>query len=333
MKKRTLILFGLVPFLIGLAVGFSHGSHTATPVAPGTVAFQNSAIAPTDVITLSDNGNIFQLTATTTKQITQGQNLIEPVFMGSGYLAITKTTNYASLDFYDNQGNRGRIVYSGNTGNVDTMHWISDPAIDAADTQLAYVSDRDSGKTGISDNALYLQPLSGGTPTVIGQPDPHSGGIAHPVFSPINRNLIFYDYYQYDGQTYNPYSTIYEYDSTTGNTVSLTDEKTNAYQEALSPDGKQILFLGRNEDNAATLYLAQVGDFALSHPQALLTGDIAYPQFSYTLNTLYFLQATKNTGYDLMRATIVKGKLTNVTAITTTAQLLGSSSYTLTPRH
>ncbi|HEV2339414.1 MAG TPA: hypothetical protein VGT05_01455 [Patescibacteria group bacterium] len=327
MKKRVLLLFSILPLIIGYLFASFHAV-LVTNTAP---AFNLQNIAPGDMVTISNGGDIYQLTTTNSKQIIHGQNLIEPVMAGGNIIAVAKTINYASLLLYDQSGNKIKTLFNGNTGTVDTMHWVTDPAVNPAQDRIAYVSDKDRQQTNVPDNALYVLNLSDGTSTNIANPDPYSGGIAHPVFNPVNGNVLLYDYYQYDSKTLAPYSTIEEYSKDTGFTTTLTFENKNAYQESFSPDGKTLLFLGRNSDmNTVTLYRADFTDTGLMNVQTLASGDFAFPVFSNMKNRIYFLQSEENKGYNLMEATMQKGKLNNIGPVISGYQLAGNSSFMVT---
>jgi len=176
-----------------------------------------------------------------------------------------------------------------------------------------------------------VENLSDGTVEKIVDPDPHSGGIADPVWDPTNPNLITYDYYQYD-DNYNPYSTIDEYNIQTQITTHLTTQSQNAYQGAFSPDGKEFIFLARNNDITPVMYIAKVTDNGLTGVHSIASGDFAYPAFSNTPNHIYYLEAEGNNGYDLYTATLVDGNLTNASAISVGEKLLTNSGFTVSKK-
>lgn len=327
MKKRTLALFSILPFITGFLMA---SLQTRQPIIQASSLSPNN-ILPSDTIVLSSNGDIYKLTQNNSTQITHGQNLIEPIVTGSSIIAVEKTTNYSSLFEYNLEGNKISTLFSGKGDNIDTMNWITDPTMSADHNTIAYVSDKDRGQTNVPDNALYAYTLSDRKTVTIAKPDPYSGGITHPTYDPTNENIILYNYYQYDPQTLTPYSTIEEYAQDTGLTTTLTFEDKNAYQQSFSPDGKQLLFLGRNGDTSTvTLYLADLTEKGLTNIQSLGTGDFAYPTFSNTKNHIYYLQSEGNNGYNLVTATLQNNTLTHVLSITNGFQLLGNSSYTVT---
>lgn len=327
MKKRVLLLFTIMPFILGFLVAYIQGKP-----ASRSASFATNVIQPTDKIVFSNNGDIYTLTKNGTTQVTHGQRLVEPVMVGSNFVAVKKTTNYASLLMLDQTGDKVKTLFNGNSDKIDTMSWITDPAVNPDQNKIAYVSDKDKTQTDVPDNALYVLNLSTGKSTNIAKPDPYSGGLADPFFDPMDSNIILYDYYQYDSQTLVPYSTIEQYDYNSGLITTLTYENKNAYQQALSPDGKQLLFLGRNDgSNTVTLYIANFdSSMGLSSIHPLLIGDIAYPKFSNTKGAIYYLQAQGNSGYNLMTATIQKDKLSNVQTVIFGNTLMGNSSYEIT---
>lgn len=325
MKVRTILLFTILPFIIGFVMAYFQGKPTTH-----TTSFSSENILPTDTITLSNNGDIYSLNHHGVTQITHNQHLIEPVTVKTAFVAIEKKTNSSSLIIYDHSGNKAKTLFNGNSDNIDTMSWITDPSVNSDQTRIAYVSDKDRLQTNTPDNQLYIFNLADGTSTNIVKADPYSGGITHPIFNPVNGNIVLYDYYQYDPQTLMPYSTIEEYNKQAGLTTTLTFEDKNAYQESLSPDGKQILFLGRNIDsNTASLYLADFTDNGLTNIQILATGDFAYPVFSNTKNHIYYLSSDRNHGYNLLTATVQKNKLINSLPIVNGFQLQGTSSFSI----
>ena len=324
MKKRVLLLFSIVPFTLGFLVAYVQGKPTSH-----STSFAPNAIQPTDKITLINNGDIYALTQNGVEQITHGQHLLEPALVGSNYVSVEKTTNYSSMVLFDNQGNKIKTLFDGNSDKIDTMSWVTDPAINPAQNRIAYVSDKDKVDTNVPDNALYVLNVSTGKSTNIATPDPYSGGLADPVFDPVDGNIVLYDYYQYDPKTLTPYSTIEQYDNSSGLITTLTYENKNAYQQAISSDGKQLMFLGRNDgSNTVTLYIADFDASAgLSNIHALFTGDLAYPKFSNVKGVIYFMQAQGNNEYNLMTATVQKSKLNNIHSVISGNTLLGNSSY------
>ncbi len=327
MNKKILIIYAIVAFVLGIFSAYMLGGPATKP----PTSFKTTVMQPADSIVLSENGDIYTLRKNFVTQITHGQQLIEPVVAGNSYIAIHKATNYASMEMFDQQGSLQKTLFNGNTGNIDTMNWISDPAVSADQSMVAYVSDRDRVRTQVPDNALYTLDLATGESKNIANPAPYSGGLAHPIFDPVDSTIILYDYYQYDPQTLVPYSTIEQYDTQSGLTTPLTFENKNAYQWAFSPDGKQLLFLGRNGDtNTVTVYLANYDSTnGLSNIHAIAFGDFAYPEFSYISGYIYMLQAEGNTGYNLVTGVIKKNVLTDIQTVVSGNSLLGNSSYTV----
>lgn len=329
-RKRVLLLVTIVPLILGYYIA-SHQSNSNTLQNSGTLSFDNMNVVGHDVITLSAQGNIYQLNQSTTKQITRDQTVIEPAPLNNGFIGIVKTTNYAQLLNFDQNGNLLQPFFNGNTGNINTMSWISDPAVNQANNKIAFVSDKDKQATGVPDNALYVLSLQTNTTELVAKPDPYSGGLTHPTWDPANAQLLFYDYYQYDPKSLNPYSTIEEFDPTIGYPQAVTTNTENAFQENISPNGKKIIFLLRTADTLqVSITIADLTENGLTHVTSLATGDFAYPEFSLTNNHIYFMEATGNSGYNLYTASILKNKLTNILPIAEGAQLLGNSSYTVT---
>ncbi len=327
-KKRTLLAFTIIPFIIGYFFAQSRENTVInTPLQPD---FYNSNIQPNDKITLASGGNIYSLTENGVNQVTKNQNIIEPVPLGNNYVAIDKETNFSKMIEFDGKGNVINTLFNGDTGNIDTMNWATDPAVNNGQNKIAFVSDKDRLLIGAPDNALYVYDLSSAKSTNIAKPDPYSGGLAHPVWDPADSNILFYDYYQYDPKTLEPYSTVMEYDKQTGEIFPLTTDKQNAFQSSISSDGKKVLFIIRN-NNAfnVSLYIADFGNNGLSNEHLLATGDFAYPQFSNSDGYIYYLMATGNTGYNLMKAQIVNNKLSGIVQITSGSNLLGNSSFTV----
>ncbi len=323
---RAVIIFALIPLIAGYLVASFKGHKTQSTVSLN-VATNN--ILPTDRITLVEKGIISSITQKGVTSIsTNDQQLIETIPLGENYVSVDKQTNYASLLEFSSTGSLTRTLLNGNTNTIDTMNWYTDPAISADQKEIAFVSDRDKDKTDVQDNALFVKNLTTNSVKKIVDPDPHSGGIANPVWSPINPNLITYDYYQYD-DAYNPYSVIKEYDISTQSTNPLTTQKQNAYQGSFSPDGKQFIFLERNNDITTTMYIADVTPEGLSHVQQIATGDFAYPKFSNTPKHIYYLQAQENNNYDLDTATIQNNNMTNIHALSTDQELQANSGFTV----
>ena len=325
-KLRAFIIFMLIPLIAGYLVASSQEHKSKIK---DTSNFTITNILPTDRITLVEAGKIISLTQTgVVSHATQRPLLIETLPFGNNFIGVDKQLNYSSLDEFSSNGTLQRTLQDGNTGNIDTMNWYTDPALSTDQKQLAFVSDRDKDRTNVLDNALFVQNLSDGTLQKIADPDPHSGGIAHPVWNPANPQNIAFDYYQYD-KNYNPYSIIEEYNLQSQNTVSLTTQEQNAYQGSFSPDGKQFIFLERTDDITTVMYVANVTESGLSNVRSIGSGDFAYPQFSNTPDTIYYLQAQGNNGYDLYVAHIVGDKIANPSQISTGAQLFANSGFSV----
>ena len=328
-KKRTLILVAIIFILTGYFTAKNHNQNTSRM---NQIQFYNSNIEPTDRITLVSSKNIYTLTSKKISQITNNTNLMEPISIGNNFAAIDKQTNYSSLVEYDSSGNRIKTLFDGNADKIDNMLWISDPAVNANGDKIAYVSDQNRISTGIPDNALFILNLLTNKTSTIALPDHYSGGIAHPVWDMANPNVLLYDYYQYTPITLEPYSTIMEYDRRTAYSFPLTTSKQNVFQSALSPDGKDILFLLRNGNGLdVSMYVGNFTSNGIRNEVKLTSGDFAYPVFSNTLGYIYYLSAQGNEEYNLFKAKIVKNKLTDITPITTNANLQGNSSYEIDP--
>jgi hypothetical protein len=323
---RALIIFALIPLIAGYFVASFRGHKL--PVSTN-LNFNTGNVLPTDIITVAENGNIISVTQKEATTIpTKHPQLIEASPLDANYIGVDKQTNYSSLYEFSSTGTLLQTIQNGNTGNIDTMDWFTDPAVSKNQNEIAFVSDKDKDQTNVLDNALFIMNLGSGSVQKIVDPDPHSGGIAHPVWDPSDPNVITYDYYQYD-DSFNPYSLIDEYNIQSQTTNALTTQKQNAYQGSFSPNGKQLIFLQRNNDITTGMYIANVTPNGLSNIQSLASGDFSYPQFSYTPNHIYYLQAQGNSGYDLYSATIENGKLTNANPVSTNEQLLGNSGFTV----
>jgi hypothetical protein len=329
MKKiRAFIIFALLPLLGGYA--YASHLHMQKSHPNSSLGFNTDAILPTDRITFAEKGSIISLTQTGASAIPTGHaQLIEGSPIGGNFVGVDKQTNYSSLDEFSPSGSLINTLLNGNTGDIDTMDWFTDPAVSPNMQELALVSDKNKDVTNVYDNALFIEKLSNSHLQKIADPIPGSGGIAHPVWDPANADILTYDYYEYD-QNYNPYSVIDEYNLSTQATSLLTTRQQNAYQGSFSPDGKYFIFLERNNNITAVMYLANVTANGLSGAHSIASGDFAYPEFSRTANHIYYLAAQDNSDYDLYTAELKNGVLTAITPISTDEQLLGNSGFTVT---
>lgn len=327
MKKRTLVVFTLLPFIIGFLIARSNSSNNSNG---NNLSFQTGNISANDTLTISVSGNIYAISNGSNNQITQNQNLIEPAPVNSNYIAIMKTTNYSDLLEFDKNGQQIKTLFNGNASIINNMSWITDPAVNQDQNKVAYVSDKNKKQLNAPDNALFVLDLTNGQSKMVEKPDPYSGGLAHPVWNPANSNILLYDYYQYDPKTLEPYSTIMEYNSDTNTTLPLTTDKQNAYQAAFSKNGSRLLFLVRNKNTLdVSLYIADFANDSLSNEHLLKTGDLAYPMFSNTEETIYYLETTGNTNYNLYSAKLNSNKLTNIQPVIEGNQLKATSSFTV----
>ena len=330
MKKiRAIIIFILIPLIGGYLVASAQEHKT---LRNENLNFNINNEAATDRITLVENGTIFSLTRTGISSLpTNKPSLIEATPLGNNYIGIDKQTNYSTLEEFLPTGSLTKTLQNGSTNNIDTMDWFSDPAVNVNQNKIAFVSDKEKNKTNILDNALFVENLADGSVQKIADPDPHSGGIAHPVWNPVDQYSIIYDYYQYD-KNYNPYSVIDEYNLQTQTINPLTTREQNAYQASFSPDGKKIIFLERGNDITTGMYVANLTENGLTNIRNIAIGDFAYPAFSNTPNHIYYLQAQGNSGYDLYVATIIKDKIANSSAISTGGQLHANSGLTVSTK-
>lgn len=320
---RAIIIFAIIPLIAGYFVASSH-ANKATQAAHLNFTPQN--VQKHDQITLVENGTIISLTQKGVVSIpTHIPQLIEALPLGNNFIGVDKRTNYSSLDEFSTKGKLIKTLQNGTAAKIDSMDWFTDPAINPNQTKIAFVSDMDKSKTNVLDNALFVENVTGSIQK-IANPDPHSGGIAHPVWDPANPQNIIYDYYQYDNN-FNPYSVIDEYNFQTQNPTQLTTRKQNAYQGSFSPNGKQLIFLERNNNITTKMVIADVTANGLAHTQTIAEGDFAYPEFSNTKNHIYYLEAQGNSGYDLYTATLANGKLTNAMQVSTGEQLLANSGF------
>jgi WD40 repeat protein len=328
-KIPAIIIFILIPLAGGYLVASAQGHKQPMQT---NLEFKSGSIQKTDRITLAEKGAIISITNAGVNSIqTNHPALIETIPLGTNFIGIDKQINYSVLDEFSPGGSVVKTLHNGNTGNIDTMDWFTDPAVNTSQTKIAFVSDKDKSQTNILDNALFVENLVDGSLQKIADPDPHSGGITHPVWNPANQDMITYDYYQYD-TNYNPYSIIEEYNLQTHTTTPLTTQQENAYQGSFSPDGKQFIFLERGNDITTGMYIADVTENGLANVHTAATGDFAYPAFSNIPNHIYFLQAQGNNGYDLYTATITNDKLTDLSAISTGEQLQANSGYTVSTK-
>lgn len=327
-KKRTIVLFAIIPSILGYA--FAYNYQQGNTLSSTQVTYITNTIPVSDEIVLASQGDIFTLGTGTISHVTQKKKLSEPQVYGTLFLAVNNNKNYSSIVEVNQSGAIVKDLQSGNSDTIDTMTWYTDPAVSTLNKSVAFVSDRDRIKTNIPDNALFEQNLLTGNVSLIASPDPYSGGITHPIWHPSEPNIILYDYYQYDAQTLIPYSAIVEYDTQNHKTTSLTTENQNAYQASFSPDGKKIMFLSRSSDlSNVTLLIADFINDSISNVHSLGTGIFAYPMFSFTQNQIYFLEANGNSPYSLYHATVQNNTLKNMTPITIGSGISANSSYSV----
>jgi Tol biopolymer transport system component len=325
--KRALIITSVTA--LPLAVGFIFSSYRSNASVPttGKISENHSQISPSDTITISSQGAILTLDSKGTSKITAGPGLINPVWANGSLIAELKSTNYSSIELFSQNGSLQKKLVDGSNRILDNNKWAAEPAVSQDGTLMAYVSDKNRFTTGVPDNELFLESLTTGKTRLIASPNAYTGGITNPRFNPTNSSQIAYSFYQYDSSN-NPLSTIMLSDTTTGKAQILTTEKQNAYQQDFSFDGRKMAFLGRSNDlPEVTLYIADFNGSSLTNIKSIYTGDIAYPRFSFDGKSIYFLQAIKNTGYNLYKAEIGTDTVKNITQITSGQALNGDSSF------
>ncbi len=329
MKKRLLLIYSIIPLFLGYFVAANLTKNSQHTSSEATSFVQRNIIA-NDKLMLSINGSIFSVSQKNETKLISSQNEIDPVFINGSIITVLRNTNYSSIQKFESNGVYQNTLLSGDADSIDSMDWFTDPSVNRTNSRIAYVSDKDKSQTGIPDNALYVLNPSTGKSTQIENPYPYSGGIANPTWNPDknNSNDILYDYYEYDPNTLQPYSVLHLYSNQTGLVTTLTTEKQNAFQASFSPDGKQIVFLGRNDDSTlVNLYLANYSNGQLQNARIISKGDFAYPTFSSNPSFIYMLESTGNQSYDLYSSQIKGNSLINLNQITQNAMLDGNSFF------
>ncbi len=338
MKKK---IFFIALFVALIA--FASGAGTAAFLSNKSFSLQQwwqsqtTSLPSSDHIFLSKNGDIFRLTQKGLQQVTQGEHVIDPLPIGQNILAVEKNMNYSSFVLFDQNGSRIKTLAEGNADKIENMTWFADAAVRADNQKIAFVSDKDQKELKLADPALFVTDFSvekNATDAAqrIADPLQRSGGMAHPVWDPANFNILLYENYEYDENTKEPFSLIYQYDLDTKKSIALTTEDQNAFQVGLSPDGSHALFLGRNGDNTVTLYFADFGDGQFKNIHKLITGNFAYPQFSFSADRMYYLQADKNQDYSLYIATLNQHthQIQNTSVVAGATHLNANSAYSIT---
>jgi Tol biopolymer transport system component len=326
MKRIITVIFITV---LPLALGFIFSSYqsSASTNTTGKISENHSNIPSSDQIVLASRGVVLKLESNVSTKVTENLGLIDPVWSKGSLIAVLKSTNYSSIGLFSSDGTLQKKLFDGSSKLIDNSKWVSDPAVSSDGSQLAYVSDKNRFVTGVPDGALFLESLATGKARLIESPNAYTGGITTPRFDPVSPNLVAYSFYQYSSSN-NPFSTVQIIDTNTGKVRELTNEKQNAFQEDFSPDGTKMIFLGRqNELPDLNMYIADFNGVALSNIRIIHKGDLAYPRFSFNGQNVYFLQATKNHGYDLYKADVSPDSIRNVTQITSGEALNGDSSF------
>src|SRR5579872_2090362 len=98
-KKRSLLLFTIVPLLLGVFIANNNLKNQKIATPPFNI--NTSSIPKADEIIISIKGDIYDLKNGSSSQITHGQNLIEPLKFNNSFIAVYKTVNYSSILQYD----------------------------------------------------------------------------------------------------------------------------------------------------------------------------------------------------------------------------------------
>src|SRR5579872_7208606 len=99
---RALIVFALIPLIAGYFVASFRGHKIQLTT---NLNFNTGNVLPTDIITLTENGNIISVTQKAVTTIsTKHPQLIEASPLGTNYIGVDKQTNYSSLYEFSQTG-------------------------------------------------------------------------------------------------------------------------------------------------------------------------------------------------------------------------------------
>jgi acylaminoacyl-peptidase len=184
---------------------------------------------------------------------------------------------------------------------------------------------------------LFVVPADGGTPRQISQGNFHHGGQAfnssEAVWTPDGKSLIMSANRHADFESEPVNSEIYEFSVADGSVKALTNRKGPDSEPAVSPDGKQIAYVGFDDRyqgyQVRRLYVMNRDGSGTRLLSAVFDDDVQSPRWAHDGKGLYFLSADHgNTGLYFID---LNGGIRRLTANvgSTTSAYGGGASFTV----
>ncbi|HLZ07603.1 MAG TPA: hypothetical protein VKT80_03380, partial [Chloroflexota bacterium] len=193
---------------------------------------------------------------------------------------------------------------------VEENLWAFGPAWSPDGSQLAYMTDRGHGETGVIDLGIWRMTLATKQARQLSKPRPYSGGDADPAWRPGHPNQLVYTRYFYTDNASAALAELVLLDTSTGNWVELTPPTESSFHPAWSPQGDRLAFVKRATDRD-DLYVMPVAETpspdSFAPSSQLLTGVMAQPVWSPTGDQILFMAESGDTGFDLWIVSVTTG--------------------------
>ncbi|MBV9119864.1 MAG: PD40 domain-containing protein [Chloroflexi bacterium] len=270
---------------------------TAAPTAaavklPGKIAFTRDA-------------NIWVFENGAARQLTNVPGAADPDWSPDGKTLAFDRQDKNSADLYVLPYPQGPARALTNNANrvIENNLWEMQPAWSPDATSLAYVSDRDRGKTGTLDPAAWRISVATGARSLLRDATQFAGGIDFPRWRPKHQSELVYTSWTYDPQSLQVQGQLTLDGSQAGEPRALTPAGETALQPAWSPDGSTLAYIKPNAQRNA-IWLLTLDDSTSATatpspaPHLLLQGQFAHPVWSPDGKSIAYL-GLKNGSIDL----------------------------------
>lgn len=243
---------------------------------------------------------------------------------GSEIAYVLRRKNSSDLAVMNADGTGTRLLTNDESSIVDNNLWAFNPAWSQDGKQLAYLTDRGRGSSGVIDLAVWSMTLASRQSRQLRDPSPYSGGDADPVWRPGHPNELVYTHYAYTDNGVAPYSQLILINVSTQQAVALTPASENAFQPAWSPSGDVLAYARRSadHDDLAAIQVPDWPDQDLTAAGTLLvSGMVAQPVWSPDGSQILYVGEAGDAGFDLWTVDVAtspslaaKGKPTQITS-------------------
>lgn len=292
----------LVATVAAFALRVSAASTTPSPPAK---AAPLQAPAVSGKILYARDRELWLREGTSDRQFTRSGGLaMQPAWSpdGSAIAYVLRRKNSSDLAVMNADGSGTRLLTNDESPVVDNNLWAFSPAWSPDGKQLAYLTDRGRGSSGVIDLAIWGMTLASRQSRQLRDPSPYSGGDADPVWRPGHPNELVYTHYAYADNGTATFSQLILVNTSTQQAVALTPASENAFQPAWSPTGDALTYVRRStdRDDLAAIQVPAWPDQDLTASGTMLvSGANAQPVWSPNGTQILYIAESSDAGFDL----------------------------------